>query len=89
MKNKKGQAAVIIIMGLVMAFIVVVIYLVLNEPTDTIYQIVENSTAGSIGEETVPKIVNYWRVWPVVALIAIFIFIIVGVLKYSYQEPGY
>jgi 4-hydroxybenzoate polyprenyltransferase len=87
--KRRGQAAAVIMMGLLLAFIVALIYLVLNSGTDMVYDMVENSTAGSIGEETVPKVATYWHLWPIVALVAIFLFVMIGVLKSSYESPPY
>ena len=87
-RNKKGYAILYILVGIIATFIVGIVYITVNEPYVAVYN---NLTADMSGDylTTAQRVNTVWTNWPILVIIFILIWVIVGIASNKQPERGF
>ena len=84
--NKKGQV-VVWIFALVFLFMTALIYIIMTKPFLLVRDKFEGNFTGTDFEETFDRLNTFWRIWPILVVLGVFLWAILSTIKQNPQFP--
>ena len=86
--NRKKGSGYVWLYGLIMLFTLGLLWILTASPMEKIYDALENSTGDAQMENTKLKMKNNYMIAPLVLMVAIFIFMLIGSQRREYYYAG-
>ena len=84
--QKKGQV-VVWIFALVFLFMIALIYIIMTKPFLLIRDRFEANFTGTEFEETFTRLNTFWRIWPILVVLGVFLWAVLSTIKQNPQFP--
>ncbi len=84
--NKKGQV-VVWIFALVFLFMTALIYIIMTKPFLLVRDKFEGNFTGTEFEETFTRLNTFWRIWPILVVLGVFLWAVLSTIKQNPQFP--
>ena len=86
-RNQKKAQVTVWIFALVFLFMTALIYIIMTKPYILVRDKFVDNFTGTEFEETFTRLNTFWRIWPILVLLGVFLWAVLSTIKQNPQFP--